>query len=98
MTLQPRPGPRTRPHRPHRPRHHGRFQEDARTQRRGRYLPASTAHPAKMLPAIAATAIARYTKPGDLVIDPMCGIATTLVEAAHLGRDAAGVVYEPRWS
>src|SRR5436190_16616276 len=73
-------------------------QQDARTQRRGRYLPASTAHPAKMLPAIAATAITRYTQPCDLVADPMCGIGTTLVEAIHLGRDAIGVEYEPRWA
>jgi tRNA G10 N-methylase Trm11 len=73
-----------------------RAQQDARTQCRGRYLPASTAHPAKMLPAIAATAIERYTRPGDLVIDPICGIGTTLVEGMHLGRDAAGVEYEAR--
>ena len=73
-------------------------QRDARTQRRGRYLPASTAHPAKMLPAIAATAIERYTRPGDLVADPMCGIGTTLAEAVRLGRDAIGVEYEPRWA
>ena len=73
-------------------------QRDARTQRRGRYLPASTAHPAKMLPAIAATAIARYTEPGDLVADPMCGIGTTLVEAVHLGRDGLGIEYEDRWA
>ena len=49
-------------------------QQDARTQRRARCLPESMAHPAKMLPAIAATAIERYTEPGDLVADPMCGI------------------------
>jgi modification methylase len=73
-------------------------QRDARAQRRGRYLPAATAHPGKMLPAIAATAIARYTQPGDLVADPMCGIGTTLIEAVHLGRDALGVEYEPRWA
>ena len=73
-------------------------QRDARAQRRGRYLPESTAHPAKMLPAIAATAIARYTRPGDLVADPMCGIGTTLVEAVHLGRDGLGIEYEPRWA
>lgn len=73
-------------------------QHDARTQRRGRYLPASTAHPAKMLPAIAATAITRYTQPGDLVADPMCGIGTTLVEAIHLGRDGFGVEFEDRWA
>jgi modification methylase len=73
-------------------------QRDARTQRRGRYLPESTAHPAKMLPGIAATAISRYTEPGDLVADPMCGIGTTLVEAVHLGRDGLGIEYEDRWA
>jgi DNA modification methylase len=51
-----------------------------------------------MFPAIAAHAIAAYTKPGDLVIDPMCGIGTTLVEAAHLDRLAIGVEYEQRWA
>jgi len=66
-------------------------------QRKGRYVDASTAHPAKMLPAVAAHAIAHYTQPGDLVLDPMCGIGTTLVEALHLGRRAVGVEYEPHW-
>ncbi len=73
-------------------------QHDARAQRHGRYLPASMAHPGKMLPAIAATAITRYTAPGDLVADPMCGIGTTLVEAAYLGRRGLGVEYEARWA
>ncbi|MEU5673632.1 DNA methyltransferase [Micromonospora sp. NPDC047753] len=67
-------------------------------QRRGRYVPESVKHPARMLPAIAAHAIGAYTQPGDLVLDPMCGIGTTLVEAVHAGRDAFGVEYEPRWS
>ena len=67
-------------------------------QRRGRYVPGSVAHPARMLPAIAAHAVAAYTEPGDLVLDPMCGIGTTLVEAVHAGRDAIGVEYESRWS
>jgi hypothetical protein len=66
-------------------------------QRKGRYTPESTAHPAKMLPAVAAYAIARYTQPGDLVLDPMCGIGTTLVEAVHAGRRAVGIEYEPHW-
>src|SRR5271166_3669014 len=70
----------------------------ARAQRHGRYLPASMAHPGKMLPAIAATAITRYTAPGDLVADPMCGIGTTLVEAVYLGRDGLGVEFEARWA
>ncbi|MGH3573198.1 MAG: TRM11 family SAM-dependent methyltransferase [Pseudonocardiaceae bacterium] len=66
-------------------------------QRKGRYVAESTAHPAKMLPAVAAHAIAHYTEPGDLVLDPMCGIGTTLIEALHLHRAAVGVEYEPHW-
>jgi modification methylase len=73
-------------------------QKTSRWQRHGRYLPDSVRHPARMLPAIAAHAIATYTEPGDLVLDPMCGIGTTLVEAMHLGRDAIGVEYEPAWA
>ncbi|WP_329237614.1 site-specific DNA-methyltransferase [Actinoallomurus sp. NBC_01490] len=73
-------------------------QRPAVWQRRGRYLPVATANPAKMLPALAATAIASYTKPGDLVLDPMCGIGTTLVEAVHLDRTAIGIECEARWA
>src|SRR5437763_7251089 len=72
-------------------------QRDARAQRRGRYLPAATAHPGKMLPAIAATAISHYTQPGELVADPMCGIGTTLIEAIHAGREALGMEYGSLW-
>ena len=50
-----------------------------------------------MLPAIARTAIQRFSVPGDLVVDPMCGIGTTLVEAVQLDRDTVGVEREPRW-
>ncbi len=67
------------------------------TQRKGLYTAESTAHPAKMLPSVAAHAIAHYTQPGDLVLDPMCGIGTTLVEAVRAGRRAVGVEYEDRW-
>jgi hypothetical protein len=73
-------------------------QTSHRAQRIGRYLPRSNAHPARMLPALARHAIQRYSRPGDLVVDPMCGIGTTLVEAIHLGRDAVGVELEPRWA
>jgi len=73
-------------------------QKTSRWQRHGRYLPDSVRHPARMLPAIAAHAIATYTQPGDLVLDPMCGIGTTLVEATHLGRRAIGVELEQRWA
>ncbi len=73
-------------------------QMPARAQRVGRYLPESVRHPARMLPAIARTAITEYTAPGDLVLDPMCGIGTTLVEAVHAGRVAVGVEYEQEWA
>ena len=73
-------------------------QRNARAQRAGRYVEISGHHPAKMLPAIATRAIATYTSPGDLVLDPMAGIGSTLVEAVHLGRDAIGVEYEPQWA
>jgi len=73
-------------------------QKPSRIQRQGRYTRESMRHPAKMLPAIAAQVIEAFTEPGDWVVDPMCGIGTTLVEAIHLGRDAAGMEYEPHWA
>jgi SAM-dependent methyltransferase len=73
-------------------------QAPSRWQRQGRYLRASGAHPAKMLPAIARTAISAYTTPGELILDPMCGIGTTLVEAVHLGRRAVGIELESQWA
>jgi modification methylase len=73
-------------------------QAPSRDQRRGRYLPEAMAHPAKMLPALARHAIQTFTAPGDLVLDPMCGIGTTLIEATHAGRNAIGIETEPRWA
>jgi modification methylase len=67
-------------------------------QRAGRYTPASTTHPAKMAPELARRIVAGYSAPGQLVVDPMCGIGTTLVEAAGLGRRALGVELEARWA
>ncbi|MGW4799977.1 TRM11 family SAM-dependent methyltransferase [Nonomuraea sp. NPDC004297] len=69
-------------------------QLQSRAQRRGRYVAESMRHPGKMLPSIASQVISAFTEPGDLVVDPMCGIGTTLVEAVHLGRHAAGMEYE----
>jgi hypothetical protein len=94
-------------HRPAAGRHHAEpaalsvwatAQTTGPVQRRGRYVPESVKHPARMLPAIAAYAVAAYSRPADLVLDPMCGIGTTLVEAVHAGRDAIGIEYESRWS
>ena len=73
-------------------------QTSAQYQRAGRYLPASTAHPGKMLPELARRLVAEYCPPSGLVVDPMCGIGTTLVEAAALGRRVVGVELEPRWA
>jgi tRNA G10 N-methylase Trm11 len=73
-------------------------QQPARDQRRGRYVPATSSHPGKMLPHLAAHAITTYTAPGDLILDPMCGSGTTLAEAVRAGRDAIGVDIEPRYT
>ena len=73
-------------------------QQPAREQRRGRYVPETSTHPGKMLPNLAAHAISSFTAHGDLVLDPMVGSGTTLVEAMHLGRDAIGIDIEPRFT
>jgi modification methylase len=73
-------------------------QRTAQRQREDRYLEACKRHPGKMLPELARRAISAYSDPGELVVDPMCGVGTTLVEAIHLGRNAIGVELEPRWA
>lgn len=73
-------------------------QTSAQYQRAGRYLPETTAHPGKMIPALARRIVAEYSHPGDLVLDPMCGTGTTLIEAAELGRRTVGVECEDRWA
>jgi DNA modification methylase len=55
-------------------------------------------HPAKMVPSLAARIISVYSKPGDIILDPMSGIGTTLVEAMTRGRNAIGVELEFRWT
>jgi modification methylase len=52
---------------------------------------------AELVP-LARRLVAEYCPPGGLVVDPMCGIGTTLVEAATLGRRAVGVELELRWA
>jgi SAM-dependent methyltransferase len=51
-----------------------------------------------MWPDLAAQAIEDYTNPGDIVLDPLAGIGTTLVEAIHAGRNAIGVELESGWA
>ena len=52
-------------------------------------------YPAKFIPHLAAALIERYTKKGNLVIDPFCGCGTTLVEAKVMGRKSLGVDINP---
>lgn len=39
--------------------------------------------------------IRQYTNPGDLVLDPFCGVGTTIRVAAELGRPAIGFEIDP---
>jgi modification methylase len=68
-----------------------------RVQRGPLYTSASKAHPAKMWPAVAAHAIAAFSRPGGWVLDPMCGIGTTVIEAIRPGRSAIGIDCESDW-
>jgi tRNA G10 N-methylase Trm11 len=72
-------------------------QRSPAAQRAGLFAPESIAHPARMGPDLAGHIIARYSRPGEWVLDPMCGIGTTVVQAVRAGRRAVGVEYEPRW-
>jgi len=46
-------------------------------------------------PRMARNLILRYSKPGETVLDQMCGSGTTLVECKLLGRNAIGVDINP---
>jgi DNA modification methylase len=72
-------------------------QRTAQYQRAGRYHPDCSEHPGKMLPELAHQIVTEYSVPGALVVDPMAGTGTTLVEAALLGRRAVGIELESRW-
>ena len=73
-------------------------QTSAQYQRAGRYLPACSQHPAKMFPELARRIVTEYSTPGQVVLDPLAGIGTTLVEAALVDRRAIGIEVEPRWT
>ena len=47
-------------------------------------------YPARFSPRFARAAIQMFSRPGDVVLDPFMGGATTLVEARALGRHAVG--------
>ena len=50
---------------------------------------------ARCPPPLTRWAIERYSNPGDVVLDPMCGSGTTLVEATLAGRKGWGVDIDP---
>ncbi|TPO13759.1 DNA methyltransferase [Mesorhizobium sp. B1-1-5] len=52
-------------------------------------------HPCRFPSQIPALSIGRMSAPGDLVLDPFMGSATTLVEAQRLGRRAIGIDLNP---
>ncbi len=51
--------------------------------------------PAKFHPPAIRCLIDRYTKPGDIILDPFCGSGTLLVEALVSGRHAFGLDIDP---
>ena len=51
--------------------------------------------PAKFPPQLPAYFIERLTAPGDVVLDPMFGSGTTILEAVRLGRRAIGCDIDP---
>jgi len=53
------------------------------------------AYPAKFIPQIPRSTIMKFTKEGEVVLDPFCGCGTTLVEAKLHNRNAIGVDLNP---
>jgi SAM-dependent methyltransferase len=49
----------------------------------------------KLPPPLVALLLSRHSSPGDLVVDPMCGGGTTLIEAVSSGRNAVGLDINP---
>ena len=52
-------------------------------------------YPAKFIPQIVSRLVEKYTKKGDLVVDPFGGCGTTLVEAKVMGRESIVVDINP---
>lgn len=61
------------------------------------YTPESIRHPAKMEVNLCREIIKRYSKPGDLILDVMAGVGTTIVEGMILGRNVIGIEYEQKF-
>ena len=61
------------------------------------YTKESMRHPAKMQLQLCREIIKAYSKPGDLILDPMCGVGTTIVEGMLLNRNVIGIEYEQKF-
>ena len=52
-------------------------------------------YPAKFIPQIVSRLVEKYSKKGDLVLDPFVGSGTTLLEAKVMGRNSLGLDINP---
>jgi modification methylase len=66
-------------------------QRSLAAQLAGRYLPATAACGRILTPALARQLVDSFTRPGDLVADPVAGPGVLLVEAGAAGRRCAGL-------
>ena len=55
-------------------------------------------HPAKFPETLAQEFIEFFTKPGELVLDPMAGTGSTLVAALRCGRNSLGFELNPKYA
>lgn len=73
------------------------WKADLDRKKLGYYAEGSMSHPAKMHVKMCRFILDKFTKKSDLILDPMSGISTTILEASLLGRDAIGVEYEDKF-
>ncbi|MBI5741134.1 MAG: methyltransferase domain-containing protein [Nitrospirae bacterium] len=63
---------------------------------RGVWVSHNPSYRGNWAPQVPRNLILRYSKPGDLVLDQMCGSGTTLIECKLTGRNAIGYDINPR--
>lgn len=77
-----------------------RFQPETTTvwsfPERGNWATHKSTYRGNWAPQIPRNLILKYTQEGDLILDPMAGGGTTLIEAKLLNRDALGIDINPQ--
>lgn len=63
---------------------------------RGSWVTHKPTYRGNWAPQVPRNLILKYTKEGDLVLDPMVGAGTTLIEAKLLNREAVGIDINPQ--